>query len=190
MNRIKNIILITTACLTCLSCIKEKLEVTYNSQEQKIDQYIESNRYVNRMEEGVSIKDTLRVINSNGSNRLITKEGTGESLSENGTIAFYYAGYIFNGSKSYSNLFATNHSETAKNADWTLTDADYSLYMMNMRDARLLNGLRNGLTGVKSGEECQIIFSGKYGFGNKEFGIIPANSALLFEIWVESVSND
>ena len=44
--------------------------------------------------------------------------------------------------------------------------------------------------GVKAGEECEIIFSGKYGFGNDSFGIIPANSALLYKIWVISISNE
>jgi FKBP-type peptidyl-prolyl cis-trans isomerase len=47
-----------------------------------------------------------------------------------------------------------------------------------------------GLEGVKAGEECEIIFSGKYGFGNKAFGMIPAKSALLYKIWVVSISND
>ena len=61
---------------------------------------------------------------------------------------------------------------------------------MNMADDELIEGLKNGLMGVKSGEECQILFSGKYGFGKKPFGIIPANSALLYEIWVVAVSND
>ena len=84
----------------------------------------------------------------------------------------------------------TNHEDTAKEAGWTLTDEDYAIYKINMNDARLLDGLRSGLSGVKGGEHCQILFSGKYGFGNEEFGIIPANSALLYEIWVEAVSND
>ena len=32
-------------CLCSVSCVKEKLENTYNNQEDKIDQYIEKNRY-------------------------------------------------------------------------------------------------------------------------------------------------
>ena len=59
-----------------------------------------------------------------------------------------------------------------------------------MAEARFIEGLKNGLRGVRGGEHCQILFSGKYGFGNEEFGIIPANSALLYEIWVEAISND
>jgi len=105
-------------------------------------------------------------------------------------VAFYYAGYIFSGSKSSNNLFITNHEDTAKAAGWELTDEKYEIYKINMADAKLIDGLYHGLLGVKAGEHCQILFSGKYGFGNEEFGIIPANSALLYEIWVEAVSND
>lgn len=135
----------------------------------------------------------LRVVRRGGSNRLILKEGTGEELGTDGNVAFYYAGYIFKGSMSSLNtayLFATNREETAQQADWELTDADYQLYEINMHDTELIEGLKNGLLGVRSGEECQIIFSGKYGYGNDSFGIIPANSALLYEIWVVAVSND
>ena len=59
-----------------------------------------------------------------------------------------------------------------------------------MSDAKLIPGLKDGLLGVKAGEECEILFSGKYGFGNENFGIIPANSAQLWTIWVVGVAND
>jgi FKBP-type peptidyl-prolyl cis-trans isomerase len=61
---------------------------------------------------------------------------------------------------------------------------------INITDSELIEGLRNGLMGVKAGEECEILFSGKYGFGNKTFGMIPAKSALLYKIWVVSVTNE
>jgi len=105
-------------------------------------------------------------------------------------VSFYYAGYVFNGSISAGNMFVTNHQETAEKAKWDLTDADYSIYETDLTDARLLEGVRNGLEGVRTGEECEILFTGKYGFGNSAFGIIPANSALAFKIWVVGVSND
>ena len=62
--------------------------------------------------------------------------------------------------------------------------------MLNLGEDELVEGLRNGLRGVRGGEECYILFSGKYGFGKKAFGTIPANSALAYHVWVESVSND
>lgn len=198
--------------LLATSCVKEKLENTYNNQESKIDQYIEKNRYtkgtvkvpardpetgeikVNENGEPVmrdsTVTDTMRVVYNGGSARLVTKEGEGEELKSNGSIAFYYAGYTFSGSISSSNLFSTNHLETASSAGWTLTDENDDILTINLETYELITGLKNGLIGVKSGEECQIFFSGKYGFGKKGIGIVPATSALVYKIWVESISNE
>jgi len=175
-------------CLT--SCLKEKREVTYNSQEDKIDKYVSTNMYKTVTENGESRTDTLRVVNRGGSVRLVLEEGTGEPLKPGGTVSLYYAGYIFTGSKSYSNMFITNRKETADEAKWELTDESFELKVIDMADAELLKGLEDGLVGIQSGEHCQILFSGKYAFGKKPFGIIPADSALLFEIWAAGVSNE
>lgn len=176
------LLLLLIGSLTSVSCVKQKLEAIYNSQESKIDDYIEKNR--------ISGKDTLRVVYNGGTSRLVTKEGTGEELSDNGNIAFYYAGYTFTGSISSSNLFITNHQPSASEAGWTLTEDEAKVLTINMKEFELVNGLKHGLIGVKGGEECEILFSGKYGFGKKAFGTIPANSALVYKIWVESISND
>ena len=202
------------------ACTKSKLEQTYNSQESKIDSYLTSNRIVKRsisrtdtlgftldttaLDNGTiqidtswitekidtSWTDTLNVVRSGGANRLVTKEGEGEELQRNGFVSFYYAGYKFTGNFSASNLFVTNHQATAEQSGWNLTDADYQIYEINLADAKLVQGLKDGLLGVKAGEECEILFSGKYGFGDEKFGIIPANSALLYKIWVVGVAND
>ena len=71
-----------------------------------------------------------------------------------------------------------------------LTEEEAKVLTINMKEYELVPGLRSGLIGVRSGEECQILFTGKYGFGNKAFGTIPANSPLVYRIWVESISND
>ncbi len=134
--------------------------------------------------------DSLRVVYNNGSTRLVWDEGTGPMLEPNGSISFYYAGYTFSGSIEKRNLFVTNHQETAESSGFTLTDQNYELYEINLGETDLIDGLRSGLTGVRAGERCDILFSGKYAFGNSTFGIIPANSALAFQIWVVGVSND
>ena len=169
-------------CMVLLpSCIKEKLEVTYNKQETQINTYIE-----NALKKDAS----YTTVNIAGSNRLTLVQGQGEELDSNGNITFYYAGYTFNGNVTTSGMFATNRQESATDAGWELTDAEYEPLTLNIKDSKLLPGVKNGLIGVRSGEECEIIFSGKYGFGSDSFGIIPANSALLYKIWVISVSND
>jgi len=163
------------------SCMKEKLEESYNKQEEQIDKYITGELDKN---------ETYTVAYNDGSARLTTKAGEGPELSSDGSVSFYYAGYTFNGSIASTGLFVTNHQETAEASGWTLTDPDYSLMEINMTDARLLEGVRKGLVGVRAGEECEILFSAKYGFGNSTFGIIPARTALAFKIWVVGVSND
>lgn len=134
--------------------------------------------------------DSLKFVRNGGSNRIVTKEGEGPELEADGYVSFYYAGYTFNGSFNASGLFITNHQATAEQAGWSLTDAEYELYEINLKDDKLIPGLKDGLLGVQEGEECDILFTGKYGFGNEVFGIIPANSALLYRIWVVAVSND
>ena len=117
--KLKTLLLaILTLSLSLTSCVKEKLENTYNTQEDKIDQFIEKNRYIKTTVDGKTETDTLRVVYNGGSSRLVTKEGEGEELKSNGMVAFYYAGYTFNGNISNSNLFATNHLETATSAGW------------------------------------------------------------------------
>ena len=179
MNRFKAIICILVCVSISCSCVKEKLNLTYNKQEESIDKYINSN-----------LKDDRTVTYNNGSARLTLVPGEGEELSPDGRIGFYYAGYTFNGNVNSANMFTTNHEGTATSAKWNLTDPDYSVLELDLKDARLLEGVRNGLVGVKAGEECEILFCGKFGFGNTTFGMIPANSALAFKIWVVSVSND
>lgn len=201
------IILLLILCMSAASCVKDKLEETYSRQETQIDTYLTRNRVVKRDSIQIIItpnaddptkndttklkvewEDTLDVVYNNGAARLIKTEGTGPELTENGAVSFYYAGYIF--SSSPSTLFATNHRETAEGANFELTDADYELIEADMTKARMIDGLRNGLIGVRSGEECEIVFSGKYGFGDEIFGTIPVNSALLYKIWVVGVSNE
>lgn len=177
MNKTINIFA-TLLIMALTSCMGNKLEQTYNNQESRIDSYISSKG------------EGYRSVRNGGANRLILKEGEGEALETDGFVSFYYAGYTFSGSISSSNLFVTNHHETAQQANWDLTDAEYLIYEIHMADAKLIPGLKDGLLGVRAGEECEILFSGKYGFGDEQFGIIPANSAQLWKIWVVGVAND
>lgn len=169
------------AGMVSVSCVKEKLELAYNKQEDSISKYIEA---------ALTKDGNYTTVNNGGSNRLTLVQGEGEELKPDGTLTFYYAGYIFSGSVNPSNMFSTNREASANDAGWNLTDGEYDALTLNLKDDRLVPGLKKGLEGVKAGEECEIIFTGKYGFGNKTFGMIPANSALLYKIWVISISNE
>lgn len=175
------VILLAFIAIAAGSCKKEQLALTYNNQEKKIDSYISS---------AMSKDEKITVTRNRGSNRMTRVQGEGEQLKADGYVSFYYAGYTFNGSVNNSNLFATNRQAVAEQAGWKLTDKEFELFETGLSSKELLEGLRNGLEGVQAGEECEVIFSGKYGYGNKTFGIIPVNSALLYKIWVVGVSND
>jgi FKBP-type peptidyl-prolyl cis-trans isomerase len=201
------ILILLVICLATGSCVKEKLETLYSKQDTQIDAYMTKARVVKRDSIKLEItpnaddptkndttkvkvewEDSLDVIYNKGAVRLVKTEGTGPALEEGGAVSFYYAGYVF--TSNPSSLFATNHQETAAGAGFILTDDDYQIFEADMRSTQLLEGVRNGLIGVKSGEVCEIAFSGKYGFGDEVFGTIPVNSALLYKIWVLGVSNE
>lgn len=201
MKRVSaNIFFIVISCLCIGSCVKEKLETIYKKQETQIDSYLSKNNTAKRdstivSEDGTTRDttwtDTLSITYNNDSARLTKIKGHGPKLSPNGAVSFYYAGYIFKGSNpTAANLFATNHQETAESSNFDITDPDYSLLEVNMAETDMLEGLKNGLIGVQAGETCEILFTAKYGYRNRTFGIIPANSALHYKIWVIGVSND
>lgn len=176
------IIAIIFSALAIYACSKEEIKTTYSRQETNIE------TLVNSMMKSV---DTAYVVYNKGVTRLVTVYGDeGDSLKSNGTVSFYYAGYVLTGSSiSNSNLFATNSSEIAAAAQWTLSDdSAFELKTVKLDDKDLVEGLRRGLVGVKPGQECYILFSGKYGFGKRPLGTIPANAALAYYIRVESIS--
>lgn len=170
------------AALTVLSCGKESDKSTYASQESKIETFVNSQLKSN---------ESAYVVNNNGSTRLVLTEGSGEELRKDGTISFYYAGYVMSGTTlSSSNIFTTNVESLAKATGLPTEDGACDIATMDLSETDLVEGLANGLAGVKGGEECIILFSGQHGFGNRKLGTIPAKSALAYYIWVESISND
>lgn len=171
------------ALVAAQGCNKQSLQTTYDNQDKKIDQYIQ-----NQLNAG----NAVRVSTNGGSSRLVITEGAnGDSLSADGTVTFFYAAYTFNGSVSASNMFATNHGATARENGWdVISGIDTTALTLSLKNADIVEGLRNGLFGVHSGEECLIMFSGKHGFGKKSIGTVPANSALLYHISVTGIDND
>ena len=162
-------------------CVKQAIKSQYESQETTISKLATSLR-------------GLRTQYQNGVVRVVMKEGTSaDSLSATGVVSFYYAQYILASSVNNSNLVATNNREALGNT-WKVTEEEgedaFKIVTLKMDEADLIDGLKYGLLGVKTGEECYILFSGKYGFGKSASGTIPARSGLVYHIWVDSISNE
>ncbi len=171
------------ALISAMSCGKEDIKEKYANQENRIASFVEKEMASN---------DTAVLTTRGGTTRLTIVPGSGDTLSKDGTISFYYAGYVMEGTSiSASNMFATNRKETAESAAWNLSDTTvFKIETLNLGEKSLVEGLRNGLIGMRGGDEAYILFSGKHGFGKRQVGTIPANAALAYHVWVESISNE
>ena len=170
------------------ACNKQSVQLAYDKQETNIANFVAAQ---------CKADETATVIYKDGVVRVtlhddLPREGLlADTLRMGGTISFYYAGYTLTGaSVSSSNLFATNHKPTADNAGWKLSDTTAFNIQTLTLDDKLLDGLQKGLEGVRNQDECYILFSGKYGYGSHVQGTIPARSALVYHVWVSSISND
>ena len=180
-NRVTKAILAAGLLIWAASCSKEERKSQLSRQETNIESFI------NNM---LSSVDTAYVVRNSGVDRLVIVPGEGDSLDASGTVSFYYAGYVMNSSTiSNSNLFATNSPDIAESVSWEVSDTTaFDIKTLNLADAELVEGLKRGLVGTRGGQECYILFSGKYGFGKKTLGTIPANAALAYHVWVESIT--
>ncbi len=176
-------IAVTVLGALLFSCTKESDRNTYSEQDTLIEDFVNTR---------LSALDSAYAVVNKGSQRIVVKEGGGEPLATDGTVSFYYAGYILTRADTLNaaSMFATNNIETAEAAGWELSGDTMDILTLNLADTDIVEGLRNGLAGVKGGEECFILFSGKHGFGKRQTGTIPAKSPLIYHIWVESISNE
>lgn len=171
-----------TVLVAGLSCTKESLELEYTRQEDNIDKYI-----TNLLKQDT----TMRVTYNGGASRVTLKAGEGPALADGNNVSFFWGGYIFTNNFNKNNLFQTNDIEQAKASGWDTSDESrFQVLNINLGEYPMIEGLRNGLVGVKEGEECYIIFSGKRGFGNRSVGRIPSNSALLYYVKVQFVGSN
>ena len=170
------------------ACNKEAVQLAYDKQETNIANFVESQ---------LKADNTATVTYKDGAVRVVlhdtvSREGLlADTLRTGGTVSFYYAGYTLTSANvTSSNLFATNHQKTADAAGWRISDTTAFKIQTITLDDHLLDGLQRGLEGVRNQDECYILFSGKYAYGSRKQGTIPARSALVYHIWVSSISND
>ena len=170
------------------ACNKQSVQSAYDKQETNIASFVEAQRKADA-NATVTYKDgTVRIVLHDTTAR----EGLlADTLQMGGTVSFYYAGYTLTSANiSNANLFATNPKATADAAGWKISDTTaFNIETISLDD-RLLDGLQRGLEGVRGQDECYVLFSGKYGYGNNKQGTIPARSALVYHVWVNSISND
>ena len=177
-------IIISALFLLAPGCIKQSLKTTYDKQAGYIDSFVQTQ---------MKADPEATLVRNEGAWRLTLADlkDPGDSLLAGGQVTLEYASYILTGSSiSASNLIETNRKDIADAAKWTLSDTTVFQPVTLKLDKTLVEGLRMGLHGVQPGDEAYILFTGEYAYGNKENGTIPAKSAMVYHVWIESIKNE
>jgi len=146
--------------LLSLSCESEVREININ-QNKYIDDYVTAH-YSDK--EIVRYEGVVRVVLADN---LIT-----QTVIEPGDSAFLYLiGYIFD-----------------KNGPESRFTVDSSMVRVGKGD--LITGLDRGLIGARLGQESLIFFPAHLGYGKKALGLVPENSALMFNLLVSEIKKN
>ena len=192
-------IFIVLIVLSVLSCSKTDIGLQEESQEKKIDTYLENfieTEHKRRAEEEIEDREEgrdkkeyypksleLKIVEGSRVVLLEAIKGGGDIHLERGdSVYFYFAAYTFGSAPT--SLFSTNiYSLVSEN----LKDADLLPKKMLYDSDNLLPGLYNGLNEVKAGDHLIVAFSSKYGFGNSAMATVPKMSPLYYRILIEKI---
>ena len=157
--------------LTCF-CTKQDEENQLTRQEKNIDAFINQQK-----------KDT--VIYRGAASRVVLERGRGEgdTLAAGDWVHFYYYAYIF--PPSAATLYSSNIPDIQ--SSWPLSEAPEDFGENEVGVGRYIPGLDAGLIGMRLEEHALIICTSKYGYGNRQMGVVPKMSPLLFEVWVDRI---
>ena len=173
------------AAAAIAACTKQSLQTTFDKQTSYIESFLTA-----RMK-----TDSTATLTRNGGAYRLNLHDTlpqrPDSLQWGQKAALYYGCFtLTSASLTSSNLVATNLKELAQQAGWSLSDTTrFKLDTLTV-DGALVAGLADGLVGVQPRDEGYILFTGKYGYGKSERGMIPALSALVYYFWIEDIFNE
>lgn len=110
------------------------------------------------------------------------KEGTGEKPKIGQTANVYYAGWLADGT-----LFDTNIEDVARKfAVFDQRRMDQGGYSMTAMvcspQASIVPGFREGLLTLKVGDKVRLFIPKHLGFGPQQYGPIPGDSELVFDL--------
>jgi len=152
--------LLAVSVFLAFACASEVRETNID-QDKYIDSYISSN-----------YADSLVYRNGGASRVVLVRGPEGSPAIEQGdSVYLFYAGYIF-GQSGPSSQFVLDSG------------------MFRVGAGKLIKGLEDGLPGALLGEESLIFFSADDGYGSTAVGLVPENSALLFDIGVGAIKKN
>ncbi len=108
-------------------------------------------------------------VRASGLKVVILKEGSGDAVKVGDTVVVNYTGMFDNGKAFDSNVLPEfKHVEPFE--------------VGNIGKAQVIAGWNEGIVGMKVGEKRKLIVPPSLGYGAQDYGPIPGNSTLTFEV--------
>ena len=148
----------------CCFCTKEDEKNQLATQSKNIDDFIKQDATRVYSINGDTI---ITIVHKKETNRIVWNPRTGDTLMRGDTVQFTYTGSIFRMGRGQ--IFAESSDRNVVGV------------------GHYLPGLDAGLIGMRAGEYAYIMFTSEYGYGNKEFSVIPKMSPLMFEVEVLNI---
>ena len=151
---------------------------TWLSGEGYVDSDIYEPLYSKWVQKARDMGDGLKI--------LTVVEGEGAPIKDGDIANVHYAGYLSTGRpfdssvKQIAEIFGT----------YTPQREPYGFFPVQCgAQARVIEGWKRGLIGLKKGSHVKLIIPPSLGYGDRGAGnIIPPNSTLVFDIWVEDIT--
>ena len=160
MSSLRTCLLLATVLLIAISCESEVREANIN-QNKYIDDYIQRQYPDNEI---VRYEGAVRVVLTD------TLRGV-PSVAQGDSVYLYYAGYTF-GQNGPTGQFVLDSG------------------MVRVGKGDLITGLDRGLVGAHLGEESLILFPARLGYGTDAVGLVPENTALMFDLVVARIKKN
>lgn len=163
--------------LFLFACTKEDRELQIAQQIKEIDLFTKP-----------FVTNGKRLIINSGSNRVVIDEGVGDTLALGDSVFFDFGGYIFQ--SRVGTLFETNIQSIAETFGINIYNRGFDYGKGIVGKGLFVNGLDKGLMGTKKGEHSFIVFPADMGFGNKDVGLVPRMTPLIYEVWIKEIKKN
>ena len=114
---------------------------------------------------------------------IVNKKGNGPKVEIGSSIAVNYTGRLLDG-----RIFDTNVETVAKENGTYNPNGNYAPFSYIVGKASLIRGWERGIINQPAGSKLTLIMPSSLGYGPQDNGVIPANSPLIFDIDILSVS--
>lgn len=170
MKSLKSLLLILLFLFSFVGCEGPLDDEKRASNEAEIERFLSNNK--------------LSFTKQNGVYHTVRLKGVGYQVNEGDSIAFWYIGYTLNKS-----IFDTNIIKISDSLGFDTSINNFEPIKAVAGKSNFLEGINRGLLLCREGELGTILFPSIYGFGEERVELIPAWSALAYDIFIIYVKN-